>query len=152
MVPFGTDETDGISLVVVEVDDGAILLRQRLDGPQQIAVLRRSGRGGRRCRIVREYSPMLLRLACTRLDSTADAEDAVQEVFLQPPENPDHMEGRQLPFYNRSSSFDLLLQQLPQPVPARIPPPTRRTRCRRRFCSCCPLPSRSGTPDTRRRG
>ena len=35
------------------------------------------------CRIVREYSPMLLRLACTRLDSTADAEDAVQEVFLQ---------------------------------------------------------------------
>ena len=35
------------------------------------------------CRIVREYSPMLLRLACTRLDSTADAEDAVQEVFLR---------------------------------------------------------------------
>ena len=26
---------------------------------------------------------MLLRLACTRLDSTADAEDAVQEVFLK---------------------------------------------------------------------
>ncbi len=34
-------------------------------------------------RIVEEYSPMLLRLACTRLGSTADAEDAVQEVFLQ---------------------------------------------------------------------
>ena len=34
-------------------------------------------------RIVREYSPMLLRLACTRLDDPADAEDAVQEVFLK---------------------------------------------------------------------
>lgn len=34
-------------------------------------------------RIVREYSPMLLRLACTRLSSAADAEDAVQEVFLK---------------------------------------------------------------------
>lgn len=34
-------------------------------------------------RIVETYSPMLLRLACTRLDSTADAEDAVQEVFLK---------------------------------------------------------------------
>ena len=34
------------------------------------------------CRIVEEYSDMLLRLACTRLDSTQDAEDAVQEVFL----------------------------------------------------------------------
>lgn len=34
-------------------------------------------------RIVAEYSPMLLRLACTRLDSAADAEDAVQEVFLK---------------------------------------------------------------------
>ncbi|MDO4315506.1 MAG: sigma-70 family RNA polymerase sigma factor [Oscillospiraceae bacterium] len=34
-------------------------------------------------RIVAEYSPMLLRLACTRLDSTADAEDAVQEAFLR---------------------------------------------------------------------
>ncbi len=33
-------------------------------------------------RIVREYSVMLLRLACTRLASTADAEDAVQDVFL----------------------------------------------------------------------
>ncbi|WP_295582605.1 RNA polymerase sigma factor [uncultured Oscillibacter sp.] len=35
------------------------------------------------CRLVAEYSPMLLRLACTRLPSTADAEDAVQEVFLR---------------------------------------------------------------------
>lgn len=34
-------------------------------------------------RIVSEYSSMLLRLACTRLDSTADAEDAVQEAFLK---------------------------------------------------------------------
>ncbi len=34
-------------------------------------------------RIVAEYSPMLLRLACTRLRSAADAEDAVQEVFLK---------------------------------------------------------------------
>lgn len=34
-------------------------------------------------RIVAEYSPMLLRLACTRLDSAADAEDAVQEAFLK---------------------------------------------------------------------
>lgn len=34
-------------------------------------------------RIVARYSRMLLRLACTRLDSTADAEDAVQEVFLK---------------------------------------------------------------------
>ena len=35
------------------------------------------------CRIVATYSTMLLRLACTRLASTADAEDAVQEVFLK---------------------------------------------------------------------
>lgn len=34
-------------------------------------------------RMVTEYSSMLLRLACTRLDSLADAEDAVQEVFLK---------------------------------------------------------------------
>ena len=34
-------------------------------------------------RIVETYSPMLLRLACTRLDDPADAEDAVQEVFLK---------------------------------------------------------------------
>ena len=34
-------------------------------------------------RLVETYSSMLLRLACTRLDSTADAEDAVQEVFLK---------------------------------------------------------------------
>jgi len=34
-------------------------------------------------RIVTGYSAMLLRLACTRLDSTADAEDAVQETFLK---------------------------------------------------------------------
>ena len=34
-------------------------------------------------RLVERYSPMLLRLACTRLDSTADAEDTVQEVFLK---------------------------------------------------------------------
>ena len=35
------------------------------------------------CRVVTQYSDMLLYLACTRLDSTADAEDAVQEVFLK---------------------------------------------------------------------
>lgn len=34
-------------------------------------------------RIVAQYSPMLLRLAGTRLSSAADAEDAVQEVFLK---------------------------------------------------------------------
>ena len=34
-------------------------------------------------RIVAEYSPMLLRLASTRLVSAADAEDTVQEVFLR---------------------------------------------------------------------
>lgn len=34
-------------------------------------------------RIVAVYSTMLLRLACTRLSSTADAEDAVQETFLK---------------------------------------------------------------------
>ena len=35
------------------------------------------------CRLVREYSDMLLHLACTRLSSVSDAEDAVQEVFLR---------------------------------------------------------------------
>ena len=34
-------------------------------------------------RIVETYSPMLLRLACTRLENPADAEDVVQEVFLK---------------------------------------------------------------------
>ena len=34
-------------------------------------------------RIVEAHSSMLLRLACTRLGSTADAEDAVQEAFLR---------------------------------------------------------------------
>ncbi len=34
-------------------------------------------------RIVEQYSSMLLHLAGTRLDSPADAEDAVQEVFLR---------------------------------------------------------------------
>ena len=34
-------------------------------------------------RVVEAYSSMLLRLACTRLDSPADAEDVVQEVFLK---------------------------------------------------------------------
>ena len=34
-------------------------------------------------RLVAAYSPMLLRLACTRLRNPADAEDAVQEVFLR---------------------------------------------------------------------
>lgn len=34
-------------------------------------------------RLVETYSAMLLHLACTRLGSTADAEDAVQEVFLR---------------------------------------------------------------------
>ena len=35
------------------------------------------------CRLVREHSDMLLHLACTRLPSVSDAEDAVQEVFLR---------------------------------------------------------------------
>lgn len=35
------------------------------------------------CRLVETYSTMLLHLACTRLASTADAEDVVQEVFLR---------------------------------------------------------------------
>lgn len=34
-------------------------------------------------RVVEEYSPSLLRIAMTRLSSPADAEDAVQEVFLR---------------------------------------------------------------------
>ena len=34
-------------------------------------------------RVVRQYSPMLLRLAATRLPSAADAEDAGQEAFLK---------------------------------------------------------------------
>ena len=34
-------------------------------------------------RIVPAYSDMLLRLACARLGSAADAEDAVQETFLR---------------------------------------------------------------------
>lgn len=34
-------------------------------------------------RLVEEYSPMLLKVAMTRLHSPADAEDAVQEVFLR---------------------------------------------------------------------
>ena len=34
-------------------------------------------------RVVGQYSPMLLRLAAARLPSVADAEDAVQEVFLK---------------------------------------------------------------------
>lgn len=34
-------------------------------------------------RVVAEYSDMLLRLACARLGSAADAEDAVQEAFLR---------------------------------------------------------------------
>ena len=34
-------------------------------------------------RLVETYSAMLLRLAATRLDSVQDAEDAVQDVFLQ---------------------------------------------------------------------
>ena len=34
-------------------------------------------------RIVRQYSPMLLRLAAARLPAAADAEDAVQEAFLK---------------------------------------------------------------------
>lgn len=34
-------------------------------------------------RIVSEYSNMLLKLAASRLESAADAEDAVQEVFLK---------------------------------------------------------------------
>ena len=34
-------------------------------------------------RVVEEYSPMLLKIALTRLHSPADAEDAVQEAFLR---------------------------------------------------------------------
>ncbi|WP_297870402.1 RNA polymerase sigma factor [uncultured Oscillibacter sp.] len=34
-------------------------------------------------RVVEAYSPMLLRLAAARLQSAADAEDAVQEAFLR---------------------------------------------------------------------
>lgn len=34
-------------------------------------------------RVVKQYSGLLLRIAFTRLKSTADAEDAVQEVFLR---------------------------------------------------------------------
>ena len=34
-------------------------------------------------RLVAEYSPMLLRLACTRLRDAADAEDAAQDVMLR---------------------------------------------------------------------
>ena len=34
-------------------------------------------------RAVQQYSPMLLRLAATRLPSTADAEDAVQDAFIK---------------------------------------------------------------------
>ena len=34
-------------------------------------------------RLVETYSPMLLRLACTRLENPADAENVVQEVFLK---------------------------------------------------------------------
>ena len=34
-------------------------------------------------RVVTQYSRLLLRIAFTRLKSTADAEDAVQEVFLR---------------------------------------------------------------------
>lgn len=35
------------------------------------------------CRIVRQYSDMLLRLAFSRLQTEADAEDCVQDVFLK---------------------------------------------------------------------
>ena len=35
------------------------------------------------CRIVRDYADMLLRLAYARLQSEADAEDCVQEVYLK---------------------------------------------------------------------
>lgn len=34
-------------------------------------------------RVVKQYSPMLLRLALTRVNCAADAEDVVQEVFLK---------------------------------------------------------------------
>lgn len=34
-------------------------------------------------RVVEQYSPMLLRLALTRVNCTADAEDVVQEVFIK---------------------------------------------------------------------
>lgn len=33
--------------------------------------------------MIRQHSQMLLRLACTRLDNPADAEDTVQETFLR---------------------------------------------------------------------
>ena len=35
------------------------------------------------CRAVEKYSSMLLHLAMTRLTSSADAEDTVQEVFIR---------------------------------------------------------------------
>ena len=40
------------------------------------------------CRLVREYSAMLLKLACTRLPCVSDAEDTVQEVFVKLLKNP----------------------------------------------------------------
>lgn len=41
------------------------------------------GAEGSLCRIVEQYSDMLLHLAYSRLQSSADAEDCVQEVFLK---------------------------------------------------------------------
>ena len=41
------------------------------------------GTDGEIDRVVEEYSPLLLHLAASRLASPADAEDAVQEVFLR---------------------------------------------------------------------
>lgn len=41
------------------------------------------GTGETISRMVETYSPMLLRLACTRVEDPADAEDIVQEVFLK---------------------------------------------------------------------
>jgi len=72
-------------------------------------------------RIVSAYSGMLLRLACTRLGSTADAEDAVQEAFLALTRHLDKVEDVYSPRTKkflativRSKAVDLLRRQKPE--------------------------------------